>query len=99
MPDDLNTQKLVEAGDPPAPAPTLIHEFLTILEPLNLTEHFPTPQPLEVEFGCGDGSFIVEWANRNRTRNFLAVERLMGMLLIMIAVQMTRDGFKAYLNL
>ncbi len=63
---------------PEAPAPTLLHEFRTILEPLNLTEHFPTPQPLEVELGCGDGSFIVEWARLNRERNFLAVERLLG---------------------
>jgi tRNA (guanine-N7-)-methyltransferase len=57
---------------------TLLHEFRTILQPLNLTEHFPTPQPLEVELGCGDGSFIVEWAQRNPTRNFLGVERLLG---------------------
>ncbi|YCM43926.1 MarC family protein [Verrucomicrobiaceae bacterium 227] len=32
-------------------------------------------------------------------RGARALERLMGMLLIMIAVQMTLDGFKAYLNL
>jgi tRNA (guanine-N7-)-methyltransferase len=57
---------------------TLLHEFRTILEPLNLTEHFPTPQSLEVELGCGDGSFILEWARRNPGRNFLAVERLLG---------------------
>ncbi len=73
--------KQAEACAPPAPEAarkTLLHEFRTILEPLNLAEHFPTPQPLEVELGCGDGSFIVEWANRNRERNFLAVERLLG---------------------
>ncbi len=60
------------------PRLTLLHEFRTILQPLNLAEHFPTPQPLEVELGAGDGSFIVEWARRNPTRNFLAVERLLG---------------------
>ena len=66
---------------PTPPADTrasLLHEFRTILQPLDLAEHFPTPQPLEVELGAGDGSFIVEWAQRNPTRNFLAVERLLG---------------------
>lgn len=63
---------------PPPPPASLLHEFRTILEPLNLAEHFPTPQPLEVELGCGDGSFILEWARRNPGRNFLAVERLLG---------------------
>lgn len=62
---------------PPPPA-SLLHEFRTILQPLNLAEHFPRPQPLEVELGAGDGSFIVEWARRNPGRNFLAVERLLG---------------------
>lgn len=62
----------------PATRNPLLHEFRTILQPLNLAEHFPTPQPLEVELGCGDGSFIVEWARRNPGRNFLGVERLLG---------------------
>ena len=61
-----------------APRTTLLHEFRTILEPLTLTEHFPTPQPLEVELGCGDGSFLVEWAQRNPGRNLIGVERLLG---------------------
>ena len=61
-----------------APRTTLLHEFRTILQPLNLAEHFPTAQPLEVELGCGDGSFIVEWARRNPGRNLLGVERLTG---------------------
>ncbi len=57
---------------------TLLHEFRTILQPLHLPDHFPTPQPLEVELGCGDGSFIVEWAQRNPGRNLIGVERLSG---------------------
>ena len=81
MPDDLIPTNMAEARAalvPGAAFPTLLHEFRTILEPLNLAEHFPTPQPLEVELGCGDGSFILEWARRNPGRNFLAVERLLG---------------------
>lgn len=64
-------------ASPPQPA-SLLHEFRTILQPLNLTEHFPKLQPLEVELGCGDGSFIVEWAQRNPERNLMGVERLLG---------------------
>lgn len=75
LPNDPTDPLRVEAR---TPRPTLLHEFRTILQPLNLTEHFPTPQPLEVELGCGDGSFIVEWARRNPGRNFLGVERLLG---------------------
>ena len=67
-----------ENPPPPGARASLLHEFRTILQPLTLAEHFPTAQPLEVELGCGDGSFIVEWARRNPARNFLGVERLLG---------------------
>ena len=64
--------------EPQPPRASLLHEFRTILQPLTLTDHFPTPQPLEVELGAGDGSFLVEWAQRNPGRNLLGVERLLG---------------------
>lgn len=35
-------------------------------------------QPLEVELGCGDASFLVEYARRNPAKNFIGVERLLG---------------------
>jgi hypothetical protein len=38
------------------------------------------PQPLEVELGCGDASFLVEYARRNPAKNFIGVERLLGRL-------------------
>ena len=60
--------------EPQPPRATLLHEFRTSLQPLTLAEHFPTPQPLEVELGCGDGSFLVEWAQRNPGRNLLGVD-------------------------
>ena len=50
----------------------------TILEPLKLVELFPKIQPLEVELGCGDASFLVEYARRNPQNNFIGVERLLG---------------------
>lgn len=41
---------------------------------------FPRPQPLEVELGSGDGSFLVNYAKLHPERNFLGVERLLGRL-------------------
>jgi tRNA (guanine-N7-)-methyltransferase len=41
---------------------------------------FPRPQPVEVELGSGDGSFIAAWAAAHPERNFFAVERLLGRL-------------------
>ena len=34
--------------------------------------------PLEVDLGCGDGSFLIEMARRFPERRFLGVERLLG---------------------
>jgi tRNA (guanine-N7-)-methyltransferase len=34
--------------------------------------------PLEVDLGCGDGSFLTELAAQNSERNFLGVEKLFG---------------------
>jgi tRNA (guanine-N7-)-methyltransferase len=56
----------------------LVVQLYSILEPLDLAEIFPEPQPLEVELGCGDASFLVEYARRNPGTNFIGVERLLG---------------------
>ncbi|MDE3069083.1 MAG: tRNA (guanosine(46)-N7)-methyltransferase TrmB [Verrucomicrobiota bacterium] len=55
-------------------------ELASILERLDLAQLFPSAQPLEVELGCGDASFLVEYARRHPERNFLGVERLLGRL-------------------
>lgn len=39
---------------------------------------FSKDQPLEVELGTGDGSFLAEYAARHPERNFIGVERLLG---------------------
>ena len=57
---------------------SLLIQLATILEPLKLAELFPQPQPLEVELGCGDASFLAEYARRNPQINFIGVERLLG---------------------
>jgi len=56
----------------------LLVQLSSIVERLNLAELFPKPQPLEVELGCGDASFLVEYARRNPEKNFIGVERLLG---------------------
>ena len=63
----------------PAP-PSLIHRLTSILERLDLARLFGTGQPLEVELGSGDGSFLVNYAKLHPERNFLGVERLLGRL-------------------
>ena len=59
---------------------SLLVALRSIIEPLDLTQLFPRPQPLEVELGCGDASFLVEYALRHPDRNFIGVERLLGRL-------------------
>jgi tRNA (guanine-N7-)-methyltransferase len=56
----------------------LIVELSSIVERLDLAKLFPKPQPLEAELGCGDASFLVEYARRNPEHNFIGVERLLG---------------------
>ncbi|HEV2210132.1 MAG TPA: tRNA (guanosine(46)-N7)-methyltransferase TrmB [Verrucomicrobiae bacterium] len=61
-----------------AAAASLLVRLESILERLNLAACFPTQQPLEIELGSGDGSFLIEYARRNPGRNFIGVERLLG---------------------
>jgi tRNA (guanine-N7-)-methyltransferase len=68
--DDLKTQAESQNN--------LVVQLRSIVESLKLAELFPKPQPLEVELGCGDASFLVEFARRNPERNFIGVERLLG---------------------
>jgi tRNA (guanine-N7-)-methyltransferase len=58
--------------------PSLIYPLSSILERVDLAQLFPKAQPLEVELGSGDGSFLVEYARRHPDRNFLGLERLLG---------------------
>lgn len=60
------------------PTTSLLLQLRSIVEPLNLTDLFPAPQPLEVELGSGDGSFLNRVAEQYRERNFVGVERLLG---------------------
>ncbi|MDC0049996.1 tRNA (guanosine(46)-N7)-methyltransferase TrmB [Verrucomicrobia bacterium] len=57
---------------------SLLHEFESVTEPLRLEELFPVAYPAELEIGCGDGGFLLEWATRHPKKNFIGVERLLG---------------------
>ena len=46
--------------------------------PLDLAELFPRPGLLEVDLGCGDGSFLVAKAQNAPDRNYLGIERMFG---------------------
>lgn len=67
-------------GTTGAANPSLIYPLASILERLELGSLFAKPQPLEVELGSGDASFLVAYAGRHRERNFIGVERLLGRL-------------------
>jgi tRNA (guanine-N7-)-methyltransferase len=56
----------------------LIIELRSILEPMDTKAIFPVTQPLEVELGCGDGSFLLNYAKQHPGHNFIGVERLAG---------------------
>jgi tRNA (guanine-N7-)-methyltransferase len=63
-----------------APASTFIHPLHSVVERLDLGRMFPFIQPLEVELGSGDGSFLAQYAGLHPERNFIGVERLLGRL-------------------
>lgn len=58
--------------------PNLLYDLPSIVETLDLRKVFLKHQPLEVELGSGDASFLVEYARRHPDRNFIGVERLLG---------------------
>jgi tRNA (guanine-N7-)-methyltransferase len=64
----------------PAAKPTLIHRLTSILDRLDPAQLFPAAQPLEIELGSGDGSFLANYAALHPERNFIGVERLLGRL-------------------
>jgi len=57
---------------------SLLHEFESVTEPLRLESLYSVSQPTELEIGCGDGGFLLEWATRHPEKNFLGIERLLG---------------------
>jgi tRNA (guanine-N7-)-methyltransferase len=56
----------------------VIYPLSSILERIDFGKLFPVSQPLEVELGSGDGSFLVEYSGQHPGHNFIGVERLLG---------------------
>ncbi len=63
----------------PAPC-AIVVPLPSIVERLDLASLFTERQPLEIELGSGDGSFLAQYAGQHRDRNFIGVERLLGRL-------------------
>jgi len=63
---------------PTAPISPLEHVPADLFRTIDLAELFPRPAPLEVDLGCGDGSFLVAMARAHPERNFVGTERLFG---------------------
>lgn len=59
-----------------SPLIPLSRDLLT--DRLDLEKIFRRNAPLQVDLGCGDGSFICALAERTPERNFLGIERLLG---------------------
>jgi tRNA (guanine-N7-)-methyltransferase len=57
---------------------SLLYTLSSIVERIDLATLFPRAQPLEVELGSGDGSFLAEYAPQHPEHNFIGVERLLG---------------------
>src|SRR5437899_9986486 len=58
--------------------PSLLYELPSILQRIELTKVFQKTQPVEVELGSGDGSFLIDYAAQHPDHNFIGVERLLG---------------------
>ncbi len=86
-------------GNPVPPATSTlasaeaVYELTSILDRVDLEKVFYARQPLEVELGCGDGSFLANYAKANPNRNFLGIERLKGRV-----SKLTRKGRRLGLN-
>ena len=52
------------------------HRPRSLVEPLNFVETFGRNAPVEIDLGCGDGTFLVQMATENPEHDFLGIDRL-----------------------
>ena len=83
----MSRKKLLPPGE------TLLHPITSAVEKIDLAGLFPVEQPLELELGCGDGSFTLQYALANPGRNIVALERLLGRI-----TKLDRKGHRAGLK-
>lgn len=72
---------------------TLVHRPTNVVDRFEWSSLFPVNQPVELELGSGDGSFLARWAQQHPERNFVGVERLLGRLR-----KLDRKGLRAGLS-
>ena len=60
--------------------PIVLFQPDSYVDRLDLPRLFGNSNPVEVELGAGDGSFLVQWTGLNPATNFLGLERLLGRL-------------------
>ncbi len=69
---------MLQSREFPALAPDAEIVPANYFAPLDLGTIYGRNAPIEVDLGCGDGSFLVEIAVANPARDFLGIERLIG---------------------
>ena len=69
---------MLQSREFPALAPDVEIVPASYFTPLDLEAIYGRSAPIEVDLGCGDGSFLVEIAAANPARDFLGIERLLG---------------------
>jgi tRNA (guanine-N7-)-methyltransferase len=62
-------------GDPSAGFEYVPEDFF---RPIGMAALFPREAPVEVDLGCGQGSFLVSMALQHPERNYIGTERLLG---------------------
>ena len=67
-----------QSRESPASAPEVEIVPSNYFAPLDLKSIYGRSALLEVDLGCGDGSFLVQIAAANPARDFLGIERLLG---------------------
>lgn len=77
------------------PRPALAGEFVPgdYFRELERAEICRGERPLEIDLGCGDGSFLMEMAREFPERDFLGVERLLGRVR-KVCKKLTRRGLE-----
>ena len=68
--------QMLQSRESPAIAPNVEIVPANYFAPLDLEAIYGRSAPIEVDLGCGDGSFLVEMAATNPDRDFLGIERL-----------------------
>ena len=65
----------MQCSRPPEPAEFMPADYF---RRHSSSDIFGNDHPLEIDLGCGDGSFLIEMAKHYPERNFLGIERLLG---------------------